>query len=486
MPILTRLYAVLLLFACFAMHAPPLYAQTSTTTLENKGTPYFPPAAPLESVESSATPAEPAPAVPTGRAANMELASCFDYYQFGSTPAFITADLSSAIAGAPLALSLRVENKTPYPVVDAAVYIKVLRYGHERGEKNVNGPDVVDFFRASDPVSIPAGGEANLKSIWQVPQDAVPGEYMMVTYVVSAERFNLLGLTFTDDIIGTAFNFQVVNDVQGTVAFDKSTATVLGEPFRFAAYPPRIPSASKEVSVGIDVVNTTSKPVTQEVTWTLYRWDALRADEVLDHKTEKITIPPGGRVNVAYTVTDTDHSVYYLAGSLRTAGGSSSLVGIRFVRGDVNEPRLNFVGATAYPAGEGGAAFACLHSTGTGPAENVKLELIAKKSSFLGIGGTIAKQTYEGPAAGEIRALLAPFTGVANSFTVTARLSQNGKLLEEVTTTYDCSDLTPDACPKQSMPLLPIGIGAAVILLAGAAFVLIRRRKAVPPVTPSI
>lgn len=475
------------MLGCIAMQASPLYAQTASSTVEeDRGTPYLPPSAPPQEIELSETPLKPSDAPAATTAATAELMSCFDYYQFGSTPVYVSADLSSAVAGAPLALSLRVENQNPYPIVDAAVYIKVMRYGHVRGDKNVNAPDVVDFFRATDPISVPAGGAVNLQSVWQVPQDAEEGEYMMVTYVVSAERFNLLGLTFTDDVIGSAFNFHVVNDVKGAVAFDKDTATVLDLPFRFAAYPPRIPPTTKDIPVGIDVVNTTAQTVTQEVNWTLYRWDAVRGEQALDHKTEEVTIPAGESVRVTYTATDANHSVYYLLGSLRTAGGSSSLVGIRFVRGDVNEPRLNFVGATAYPAGEGGSVFACMHSTGTGPAENVKLELIAKKASFFGFGGTIAKSTYEGPASGDIRALVAPFTGTAKSFSVTARLSQNGKLVDEVTTTYNCSDITPETCPKQSIPLLPIGIGAAVIGLAIAAFVIIRRRQAVPPVPPTV
>ncbi|HEX5774384.1 MAG TPA: hypothetical protein VFY28_00260, partial [Candidatus Paceibacterota bacterium] len=372
MPILIRASAILLVLSCAAMQAPPLHAQTSSSTEEDRGTPYFPPATPIENLELSETPVQLAAAASPDLSAAAELASCFDYYQFGSTPVSLSARLSSARAGVPLGFTATVKNTNPYPIVDASVYVKVLRYGHERGEKNVNGPDVADFFRASDPLTIPAGGEANVQSVWQVPQDAEPGDYLLVAYVVSAERFNLLGLTFTDDVIGAAFNFRVVNNSSGSVAFDKGTATVLDAPFRFAAYPPRIPPTTTDIPVGIDIVNTTSQQVSQEVTWTLYKWDGLRAEEALDQKTETVVVPAGGKTRVTYTATDAGHSVYYLVGSLRTAGGSSSLVGIRFVRGDVNEPRLNFVGASAYPAGEGAAAFACLHSTGTGPAENVR------------------------------------------------------------------------------------------------------------------
>ncbi|MGE5540710.1 MAG: hypothetical protein ACM3TU_00265 [Bacillota bacterium] len=479
-----RFSLVLSLVVAVAFPCATLAEGTSTPVLDARGTPYYPPSTQKVNLTAQAASAVKPQATSTTRVDTAGLTSCFDYYKFNSTPVVVSADLSSVIAGAPLGVTLTVTNENPYPIVDAKVYVKVMRYGYAKGEKNVNAPDIVDFFPAGDPVSIPAGGHVNLSTAWQVPQDAEAGDYMMAAYVVSADRFEMEGLTFTDDVIGSAFNFHVVNDTKGSVRFDKNSATVLNQPFRFAAYPPRIPSNTKDVPVGIDVVNTTPLPVTEEVTWTLYKWDALRADQALDRKTETVTVPGNGRVHVAYTVTDTNHSVYYLLGAVRSAGGSSSLAGIRFVRGDVNEPRLNYVGVTGYPAGKGISAFACVHSTGPGTAENTKLELVATRPSFFGIGGTLAKKTYQGPAAGDIRALVVPFSGSADSFAVTARLFQNGVLVDQVTENYSCADLSPDSCAKRTIPLVPlaIGLGAFVIIVIVAAFIIIRRKKA--PATP--
>ena len=395
-------------------------------------------------------------------------------------------------AGTSLGIRMTATNENPYPIVDAKVYLKVMRYGYAKGQKNVNGPDVVDFFPATDPFTIPAGGKVNLSSVWKVPQDAEAGDYLMAAYVVSADRFEMEGLSFTDDVIGGALNFHIASDAVGSVRFDKGSATVLGKPFRFAAYPPQIPQGVKEVPVAIDLVNTTLSEADEEVTWTLYSWDALRSSQVLDQKTETVTVPQNGTAHVSYTVTDTNHSVYYLLGSVRSAGGSSSLAGIRFVRGDVNEPRLNFVGATGYPAGTQAAAVACIHSTGTAPAENTKLELIATRPSLFGWGATIAEKTYEGPAAGDIRALVAPFTAAADSFSITARLFQNGALVDQVTENYNCEDISPDSCPKRSAAFIPLAAGAgALVLIIIAAFVIIRRRNSaapapMPPMPPTV
>jgi len=466
----------------------PLYAQTAAGDsapppgLGDIGTPWVPPA------DASADGQAPVQAAAPAKRSYEGLTSCFDYYRFGSTPVTLSAGLSSAVAGAPLGFTASIRNDNPYPVTDASLYVKVMRYGHAPGEKNVNGPDVVDFFPVGDSLSIRPGAQADVSGIWNVPADAEAGEYMMAAYIVSSDRFNLAGLTFTDDVIGGAYNFSVVNDAEGAVRFDKATATVLGRPFYFAAFPPRVPLGTADVPVGIDVVNTTGRTAAQEITWTLYRWDGLRAEQVIDRKTESVVLAPGERAHLSYVASDTEHSVYYVLGSLTTEGGASSIVGIRFVRGDVNEPRLNFVGASAYPAGEGASAFACVHSTGTAPADGGRLELVATRSSFCVLGSVIAKNTFEGSFSGEIMALTAPFTKAADSFSVTAKLFQGGALVDEVTVSYSCEDLGADSCPHPLVSTVPLiaGIAALIVIIAAAAFIIIRRRAAAAarPVPP--
>src|SRR6185437_14384285 len=230
-----------------------LYAEGTSTPTENRGTPYFPPPSPIPDLKLTAPAAAAEPTAAPSEAANpsAELASCFDYYKFNSVPVSISASLASVSAGTSLGIRMTATNENPYPIVDAKVYLKVMRYGYAKGQKNVNGPDVVDFFPATDPFTIPAGGKVNLSSVWKVPQDAEAGDYLMAAYVVSADRFEMEGLSFTDDVIGGALNFHIASDAVGSVRFDKGSATVLGKPFRFAAYPPQIPQGVKEVPVAI-------------------------------------------------------------------------------------------------------------------------------------------------------------------------------------------------------------------------------------------
>ncbi|MEK9176982.1 MAG: hypothetical protein AAB923_01680, partial [Patescibacteria group bacterium] len=118
-----------------------------------------------------------------------------------------------------------------------------------------------------------------------------------------------------------------------------------------------------------------------------------------------------------------------------------SFVAVRLVSGESAVPRLNFVGATAYPAGAGTEAVACVHSTGLTKAENVRVEVAARSMSFVDMltgKGTLGEKVYEGDVPGKIVALAAPLANAPEQFTVTAKLYQNGKLIDSVEVPYGC------------------------------------------------
>ncbi len=98
-------------------------------------------------------------------------------------------------------------NNNPYPVVEGELSVKIFK--NTGGEKNPNGPDVVDQFIAMDHITFPAKGSVPVTFSWHVPAYATTGEYRIVTYITSDKKFNLLGLSFTDDIVGNSFDFHV-------------------------------------------------------------------------------------------------------------------------------------------------------------------------------------------------------------------------------------------------------------------------------------
>jgi hypothetical protein len=136
----------------------------------------------------------------------------------------------------------------------------------------------------------------------------------------------------------------------------------------------------------------------------------------------------------------------------------------------VNEPRLNFVGVTGYPATTTTDAVVCFHSSGTAPASTTTVTLTATNTAWYGpllsIFGlaTLAHASYTGGVPGSIYALETPFTQTSDSFAVTATISQNGKQIDSVTMPYSCSTLG-EPCDHSYYIYVPILILLIVIIL---------------------
>lgn len=421
---------------------------------------------------SASPPGEDAGRIPAG------LSSCFEYYRFGSTPVSISGSLSEVATGANLVLNGVIENQNAYPIPDVSVYAKVFRK-QSAGRKDAHGPDVVDRFRAAGPLALRAGAAEPISFTWRVPENAQPGEYRIATYVIASERFSMLGLEFTDDIVGSAYDFSVVGSDRGAVRFDKSAVTVNGEPFFFAAFPPQVAGVDP-VTVAASVANTTGSAFEGVITWRLYDWDSIRPGALIEESSQPLTVEAGASALVSYVARDADRSVYYLVGEIE-ADGSKSLIGVRFVRSSVNEPRINFAGVSRYPLAGDSVAFLCAHNTSGAVASDVRMQVsVVPKRNVLArlFASEPASAAYAGSLSGKIAALTLPLPLSSTLFTLDARLYQGDALIDEVRITYDCRALEAP-CPPAPWYLYAI---PALALLA-LAFAYGKRKKAVaePP-----
>ena len=179
----------------------------------------------------------PPPSPSLGNATPVDLpgtVSCFDYYHFGSVQVDINPTVSSAVSGTPITFTGVIKNANTYPIVDGEVYIKIF---HQRGDgsKDSNGPDVVEQYYALEGISIPAGGSKPVDITWNIPAYAASGSYKVATFFTVSRKFNLLGLTFTDDVVGNTATFRVSGEQSGAVGFKKDAVTAGGEQYHFAA-----------------------------------------------------------------------------------------------------------------------------------------------------------------------------------------------------------------------------------------------------------
>lgn len=401
--------------------------------------------------------------------------NCFDYYSFGSVQAKLTASVSSAVSGTPITFKGVVENSNDYPIVDGGLYVKVFKM---RGSKNDgNGPDVVDQFLIKGDITIQANASAPVTFTWKVPSFAQSGDYQLATFFTASRKFNLLGLSFTDDVVGNTVPFTVVGEQEKTVSFDKAGVAVNGTPYQFAAVPPRI-SATEPAVIDARIRNTESVPENVSVSWTIYQWDAQLRENVVQEEVDQITVPANGATKVSVTVADTSYPVYLVVGEL-VWRDTKSVIGARFGREGVDRTRINFPGVTAFPlkAGQETTLFSCLHNSGDRavvPDGRLDLQL------FDIDGNVIHEYSYQGDVTGNMMGVADRFTPEDDYdyFELNARLYQKDAFVDEAQLIYDCEVIDERFCmEKKAMTFSSflagfginttmLTIGVVVLLLA--------------------
>ena len=172
----------------------------------------------------------------------------------------------------------------------------------------------------------------------------------------------------------------------------------------------------------------------------------LWRENVVQVKTDSVTIPAHSSAPVSITVTDTSYPVYLVVGTLSWED-TKSIIGVRFVREGVDRLRLNFPSVTTFPlqAGQELSLFSCLHNSGSADVvKNGKLVLTLSDEK----GTLIHEYTYRGDVTSAMMGVADKFVPQKDytNFTLDARLYQNEKEIDEVHLVYDCGSFSPDAC----------------------------------------
>jgi len=403
---------------------------------------------------------------------------CFDYYHFGSVQVNIASQDSNLNPGENVKFTGFIDNKNGYPIVSGTLYVKIMR---QRGVvKDANGPDIVDQFIAADNIIIPANGEVPVSFAWDVPKSLTEGNYKIASFFIVDKKFNLLGLSFTNDVIGNTFNFNIVskNGPQTRdVRFDEAGVKINDSPYFFAAFPPSVPSINPAI-ISAKINNSTNSAQTVDVVWKVYRWDGIDPANFIKTASSKTTIKAGSSGTVQITIPDADYPVYYIVGELAYKD-SKSIIDVRFVRPEVNRIRLNFPSITSFPIKQGADStiFSCLHNSGTASSvPNGKMTLTLTDNS----GRTIDKYTYQGAVTGSMMAAKTDFVAKSNidHFFLTAQLWQADKLVDQTKLEYDCNKIDPKLCnPKNNNSIIFAVLIIIIVLMCAAVIIFVRRKK---------
>lgn len=422
----------------------------------------------------------PSPAMPDSPG----VTDCFQYYHFGSVQVDASPTLSSTVPGAILGFSGDIKNNNSYPIVDGQVYAKIFYKTPQTdaAKLHTNGYPVVDEFLVKDNLNLAASSTIPLNFTWQVPTYAQKGDYQIAFFFTSADRFNLLGLTFTDDVVGNTADFAILDGAPAVVAFDKNSVTLNGTPFAFAQ-PPQHFSATSTVTAKMALVNPSKETKTVSVTTSLYNWDAMLPAHLRGTDTADVTLAPGERKVLSYDVAPTGGAVSYFVVTAKDHD-AQSILNIRFVRDGIPETRINFPAVTSYPLAAGRVAtlFTCAHSTNLPQVDGNTLTLTLKDMA----GNILHTYTYNGPITGAMTGFVDQYTPLKTlaSFVLEAKIVRAGQTVDDVSMTYDCRDLDPAACPAAGTrlpnggtPWWGMGVLALVVSVALGVFLYRRRLK---------
>jgi LPXTG-motif cell wall-anchored protein len=179
--------------------------------------------------------------------------------------------------------------------------------------------------------------------------------------------------------------------------------------------------------------------------WNQYAWDAMNKDNLRFTKTELVTLKPKETKTVTYEAQPQRESVVYVV-AVTQDNEAKSVLDIRYVRDGIEETRINFPGLTQFPLNKDteNTLFACAHSTNQPIVAGNILTLTLKDRD----GKTIHEYRYEGDISGAMSGFGEKFKTEKNInyATLTASLQRNGVIVEEVTTTYDCTQIDPSSC----------------------------------------
>lgn len=423
-----------------------------------------------------AQPETPAPASP-----QLEMpqgtVNCFDYYHFQSVQSFVTADNTLKKAGEIINFLGEFRNQNDYPVVNGTLYVKIMK--DVTVADAPNGPEVYDEFVAQNNITVPAKGTSPISFSWKIPSSLTTGMYAVVSYFIVDNKYNLLGLSFTDNVIGNISEFRVEGQ-ETNVQFSKVVdgTSIDGAPLSLISFPPQI-KGKKPAIISTTVKNTTDKDETVKIDWNLYKWDAIAPENLIRKSSVDVTVKAKSTTKVEFTVTEESDPIYYIVATLNYKD-AKSVLNIRFARPENNKIMLSYPSVTKFPItkNETNTMFSCLNNNGT--ASVVKDGKLYLKVTDVN-DKTIADYTYTGDVTGAMMAVKNDFVSKKSydHFFLIASLYHAGLLVDESKIEYDCAKINPGLCfPKSNyMPYIIAGIIIFLIIVLMLIILIVKKKN---------
>lgn len=386
--------------------------------------------------------------------------SCFDYYKFQSITIDLHAEKQVYKAGEGAKFVGSITNKNTYPVIGGSLVLRISKFD----PRSQVGNDIIDEWTAKEDINMLAGENQKVSFNYQLPSGLPTGTYTLTSYFLTQDKFNLAGLSFTDDIYGGYETFTIEGGSEKSIRLDRTGVKINKEPYRIFGFLPKpFPADAKSVSMSVPLKNETDKNLDAQVSYEFYAWDGIAKENLLKSWNEKVSISKNSSKNLSFNLDLSDRPVYYVK-IKAAAGDQKSDVHVRFVK-EGFRPRLNYVGITNFPLEKDQKAtlFACYHNTAHEEA-NGKLNLALKDQN----GKILAETSFDGKITGQIEVLTKELSNLSmDNLTLSAQLfDDKGNKVDEVDIPYDCSKFSQSLCRKQKTNWPMFGIGAVIVIAA--------------------
>ena len=423
----------------------------------------------------------PAPIYQTTTESDDELGgpNCFDYYRFqGVTVNLGTGNRDTFYTGEAIQFNGEITNKNYYPVIDGNLFVRIAK-------KNSNyfteGHFIIDEFFAGESIILDSNKDTPFEYKW-ISKNIPEGEYIATYFFSAGKKFNLGGLSFTNEVIAGSTEFTITSKKKDALSFDRSGTKVNGEKYKHIGNWPLV-DVGKPVVVTQPLINSLSDTKDVTVTYNLYYWDGLLPTNLINSKTERVTIGSGDTEILSYTLPSVERNVYYLQ-IIAESGPEKSIVNIRFVTNE-SSLRLNYPAITAFPIvdGEPFTLFSCFHNTSDSSTEGVVNITLVDKS-----GKTIGDASVSGPITGDMGVIIDEIVPTKN-FTylkIIANVANaSGIIADTYEIIYDCEEINTEKCKEllaesdginiNILTIMYIAVGFLVLIIAG--FVLVNKKK---------
>lgn len=407
-----------------------------------------------------------------------EPASCFDYYTFGSVDLNFTQDKSTYDLLFPMIINGRITNNNRFPITNLTVRARLVR-DTPNPEYLRSEIITVDDFIVAENITLDKNKSFDVLHTYSLPLNTPKGDYQIYFYAYNNDRFNQSGLSFTNDIVGSKISFKVSQNNPQHVYLDQTRISLNGKSHNVMAFMTQH-DKDTSVEVSIPLVNPSQKTEDMTVEYVLYKWDSLRKENIVDTRTETVSVPANGEIFLKYNTSRDKISVYFLNIKANNTKQKKDISvynvetqsNIRFVINSNDFPRINAFGVDNYPikANQETTLFTCYHN---GSDQETLNPISIVTTLYDEKGKVISSTEYDGKLVPDISAIVKKFIpkkDIFNYRVVTEMKDDNGVLLDKIENEYNCKDIDPAQCP---LPKNYVWVWIVVGLIAVLSFLII-------------